>query len=396
MTQDRSTRNDNTGDAPCPAEHPGAAPSASPGAARPFLAWLADQRIQDGILLLGDARPFFHDEAAYTAHHGEDPAPLDAGQGLAALLRATGADMSAPALEIGCGFGYLSLGLAVDNPFPLLLLTDTSPGFLRILGDRLNAHGVAWQAGDDAQATPGMRAPGMSAPDMSAPDMSCTRIPVPDMSGPGAVRLGILSGDAMQEIPDASLSCIAMRATLHHVADVDAFLAQSARVLRPGGHLVFEEPCREALLLMGVLVAQMPELAAARGVEVTPRQLELVDLFRRMVEFYCRQDIDKSTAEDKHLFHPVEIAARCRAHGFDTAVYANTTLASLKYLHGESPLPPTFFHDTTRAYIGEVCRMPELVPLFDATIAASCAYIDACSRGGRGPHYISVFDARRG
>lgn len=386
MTQDCSPRNDSTGGTPRPAASPDATPNTSPHAARPFLDWLAAQRTQDGVLLLGDARPFFHDESAYTAHHGEDPAPFDAGQGLAALLRATDADMSAPALEIGCGFGYLSLGLAKENPFPLLLLTDTSPGFLRILGDRLNAHGVAWRAGDDAHAAPGTSGPNMSGPDMSGPDMS----------GPGTVRLGILSGDAMQEIPDASLSCIAMRATLHHVADVDAFLAQAARVLRPGGHLVFEEPCREALLLMGVLVAQMPELAAARGMEVTPRQLELVDLFRRMVEFYCRQDIDKSTAEDKHLFHPVEIAARCRAHGFDTAVYANTTLASLKYLHGESPLPTTFFHDTTRAYIGEVCRMPELVPLFDATIADACAYIDDCSRGGRGPHYISVFDARRG
>lgn len=385
MTQDCSPRNDSTGGTPRPATSSDARPSASsdasPDTARPFLDWLAAQRTQDGVLLLGDARPFFHDESAYTAHHGDDPAPFDAGQGLAALLRATGADMSAPALEIGCGFGYLSLGLAKENPFPLLLLTDTSPGFLRILGDRLHAHGVAWRADGNAAATPGMPISGMVGS---------------GTPGPGTVRLGILSGDAMQEIPDASLSCIAMRATLHHVADVDAFLAQAARVLRPGGHLVFEEPCREALLMMGVLVAQMPELAAARGVEVTPRQLELVDLFRRMVEFYCRQDIDKSTAEDKHLFHPVEIAARCRAHGFDTAVYANTTLASLKYLHGESPLPPTFFHDTTRAYIGEVCRMPELVPLFDATIADACAYIDACSRGGRGPHYISVFDARRG
>jgi SAM-dependent methyltransferase len=368
MTQGYSTRNDTIGDG-----INGDAPRnrAAPAAARPFLEWLSVQREQDGVLLLGDARPFFHDEAAYTAHHGEDPAPLDTGQGLVALLRATGADMSAPALEIGCGFGYLSLGLAVSNPFPLLLLTDTSPGFLRILGQRLDAHGVGWKTDGNGQAS--------------------SRKPAS-----GAVRLGILSGDAMQEIPDASLSCIAMRATLHHVADVDAFLAQAARVLRPGGRLVFEEPCREALLLMGVLVAQMPELAAARGVEVTPRQLELVDLFRRMVEFYCRQDIDKSTAEDKHLFHPVEIAARCRAHGFDTTVHANTSLASLKYLHGESPLPPTFFHDTTRAYIADVCRMPELAPLFDATIADSCAYIDACSRGGRGPHYICVFDARRG
>ncbi|HCG05123.1 MAG TPA: class I SAM-dependent methyltransferase [Desulfovibrio sp.] len=374
MTQDCPPLNDSTVD--------------TPAAARPFLDWLSSQRTQDGVLLLGDARPFFHDETAYTAACGDDPAPFDAGEGLAALLRATGADTSAPALEIGCGFGYLSLGLARANPFPLLLLTDTSPGFLRILGDRLRAHGMAWEAGQAAEGAPDGKADG-SAGTEGAPDA------VTPENAAGAVRLGILSGDAMQEIPDASLSCITMRATLHHVADVDAFLAQAARVLRPGGHLVFEEPCREALLLMGVLVAQMPELSAARGVQVTPRQLELVDLFRRMVEFYCRQDIDKSTAEDKHLFHPVEIAARCRAHGFDTAVYANTTLASLKYLQAESPLPPTFFHDTTRAYIASVCRMPELAPLFDATIADACAYIDACSRGGRGPHYISVFDARR-
>lgn len=340
-----------------------------PAAAHPFAQWLSAQKSQDGVLLLGDARPFFHDETAYTAHHGEDPAPLDAGQGLVALLRATGADTSAPALEIGCGFGYLSLGLAVDNPFPLLLLTDTSPGFLRILGDRLHAHGVPWEAARNGQA---------------------------HGQHPGeGVRLGILSGDAMQEIPGASLSCIAMRATLHHVADVDAFLAQAARVLRPGGHLVFEEPCREALLMMGVLVAQMPDLAAAHGVAVTPRQRELVDLFRRMVEYYCRQDINKDTAEDKHTFHATEIAALCRARGFATTVYANTTLASLKCRQAESPLPPTFFHDSTRTYIGEVCRMPELVPLFDATIADACAYIDACSRGGRGPHYINVFDARK-
>ncbi|WCB46366.1 glycosyltransferase family 2 protein [Nitratidesulfovibrio vulgaris] len=173
------------------------------------------------------------------------------------------------------------------------------------------------------------------------------------------------------------------------------FRVRGGGAVRPDGHLVFEEPCHEAFLLMGMLVARIPALAAAQGIEVTLGQAELMDLFRRMVEFCCRQGIDKSSAEDKHLFHPVEIAARCRTHGFDTRVYANTTLASLKYLQGESPLPPTFFHDTMRAYIGDVCRMPELVPLFDATVAEDCAYIDACSRGGRGPHYISVFDARK-
>lgn len=44
------------------------------------------------------------------------------------------------------------------------------------------------------------------------------------------------------------------------------------------------------------------------------------------MQFYCRRDIDKSLAEDKHLFRPDELMVSGRALGLELSHYPNRRL----------------------------------------------------------------------
>src|SRR4051812_12757159 len=91
--------------------------------------WLADLPQEDGHFHISRPRRFAHDEAKYDEQYNNQP-NLTVGKGV--LAAAHGADTSAPALEVGCGTGLVSLGIAAHSPYPLTILTDPSPAFLRI------------------------------------------------------------------------------------------------------------------------------------------------------------------------------------------------------------------------------------------------------------------------
>jgi len=80
------------------------------------------------------------DEAKYDEQYNNQP-NLTVGRGVLAAVQ--GADTSAPALEVGCGTGLVSLGLAAHSPYPLTILTDPSPAFLRITQRKMEAAGIS-------------------------------------------------------------------------------------------------------------------------------------------------------------------------------------------------------------------------------------------------------------
>lgn len=154
--------------------------------------WLSGLPVVEGFPAASEVRHFAHDEKAYDERHHVTGDPV-LGLGMLALLGIESIPMTHPILEIGCGTGALSVGLAQDHAAPLLVLSDPSPGFLRLLDRRLRAGGRT----------------------------------------PRNVAYCVLDGQDMDKIPDRSLSVVCLRHTLHHVADVDAFAAQAARVLIP-------------------------------------------------------------------------------------------------------------------------------------------------------------------
>ena len=65
-----------------------------------------------------------HTEEDYNSQYGLTAPEPEEGEGLCALLKTHQVDTRGPALEIGCGSGYLTYGLARHYPGPDLLITD--------------------------------------------------------------------------------------------------------------------------------------------------------------------------------------------------------------------------------------------------------------------------------
>lgn len=318
--------------------------------------WLAGFRQVDGIYQVSPPRPFAHDEAQFDAGLRLDADTESIGNGLLAELRREGFDFALPALEIGCGSGSLSVGLARNGGFSRLILSDPSPGFLAILRRRL--------------ADGGVDAPGL--------------------------RYAMMAGEDVAGLPAESFGLIALRHTVHHILDVEGFLRSAAAALRPGGFLVFEEPCAEALVLMAALCHLLPSVATARGVTSTATQLEQNDRFCRAIEFYSRRDVDKTNAEDKHLLRADEMVELGRRSGFDVRAHGNCSYAGLHFPRPEDRVTADMFSRHFRGYLENVIGFgAEFGELWDRTLSDTAAFVDRCAAGGTGPHYLATFVCRK-
>jgi SAM-dependent methyltransferase len=316
--------------------------------------WLATAPSEQGFVHLSEPRRYAHDESGYDAYYDSDPANLRVGKGLVNLLATRSSDTSGVALEIGCGTGLVSLGLAQASPYPVTVFSDPSPAFLNITRSKIRKHGI-------------------------------------DESG---VVYAVLMGEEIGRIPPGALSLVVLRSTLHHVLDVEGFIAAAASALRPGGVLTFQEPCMEGYVLMGAMAQFLPELARAGGEELSADQRQKVELFSSSMAFYARRDVDKTQAEDKHLFRVDEIMSIAARHGLATEFLPNTVYEAF-----EDPArthPPDAFGPFFRGY-AKFCMAwdDELMALFDRYLAPKCRYVEEASRGGSGPYLHGVFICTR-
>jgi SAM-dependent methyltransferase len=315
--------------------------------------WLAALPTVDGMIAISDARRYAHEEAAYDAQYQNDAANLQVGRGLMKLVADAHGDVSAPALEVGCGTGLLSMGLLAESTYPLTILTDPSTVFLEITRAKAQSSGLSM-------------------------DRAC---------------LAILRAEDIDRLPSRSLSLIALRSTLHHVLDPDAFITHAGRALVPGGILAFQEPCMEGFILMGAMMQFLPTLADAAGVRVTDAQRAKLDLFPAAMTFYARRDVDKSAAEDKHLFRVDEVQRCGFRAGLDVRFHPNTSFdaAAADRPPGQRP-----FLKFMRDY-AKYCMSwdDSLMALFDRFMPPYCTMVQTASGGGSGPYFDGVFIARK-
>jgi ubiquinone/menaquinone biosynthesis C-methylase UbiE len=215
-----------------------------------------------------DVNRRYHDVAAdnYDAKWGISFGEIGRAQVLGKVSKLLGPRPGpfADALEIGAGTGYFTLNLMQDGVIGNATCTDISPGMLATLERNAAELGLA-------------------------------------------VRTECCDAAALP-FDDASFDLVLGHAVLHHLPDLDRAFAEFARVLRPGGTLLFAgEPSRH-----GDRVAALPKQLALR----------IAPAWRRAVRARPAPP-DKATEEDHalegvvdvHAFAPDDLERPARAAG---------------------------------------------------------------------------------
>lgn len=315
-----------------------------------FSTWLAGLRKWHGWLQLSAERAYHHSEEEYNRHYGVTAPDPSEGEGLCRLLSDHKIDTSGPALEIGCGTGFLTHGVARHYPGPHYLITDPSPTFLRLTHDQFPA----------------------------------------DFPGLTQRHYAVLNADDLGQLPDGMFSVIALRSTLHHILNVEAFIADAARALRPGGALVMgSEPVESGHLLMAAVAQSIPNALKAAGIAMEPAWTAKLDEFTSAVQYYCNRDLDKTHAEDKHLFSTHELSALGTRHNLALQFFPTATFRDFA-----PPFVPEF-HCFSRFFLIylEFCMRfePAFMEQIRRHLMPQLTYIDECYRAHRGPAITGVF-----
>ncbi len=257
---------------------------------------LSDYPTQSGIALISAPQAFEGGEELYDQNIGgaQRQDALRCGRGALQLaLRYTGRPI-ATLLEIGAGGGTCSLGLVSglgqgSGETAGALITDTSPAFLQMIRRKLEAAGL------DAPGT----------------------------------RFATLAGEDLGRLPQGSMDAIIIASALHHVGDWRAFLRDAARVLREGGVLVIQEPCREGNLMMGMALDVALSPLWPKSAALDPADARKLQRCRDSIYLLANSQIEK-IGEDKHSFSVHELADAADLAGFSRSIfYANAHFQDL-------------------------------------------------------------------
>jgi 2-polyprenyl-3-methyl-5-hydroxy-6-metoxy-1,4-benzoquinol methylase len=200
----------------------------------------------------------------------------------------------------------------------------------------------------------------------------------------------MLTAEDLGLLPDAIFSLIVLRSTLHHILDVPAFLDACSKKLSEGGLLMFEEPCHDGYLLMGAMNQFLPTVLRSKGIELDAASLESVRMMTAFMQFYARRDLDKSHAEDKHLFRPDElmrIAAEC---GMELEMFPNRTYSQLD--QNAEPCSPDYFFAFYSEYLQYSMSWDEkLVALVREHMSEYFTYFHPLASGNALPYCYGSF-----
>ena len=243
---------------------------------------LSSYPLDGDIRLISPPQQFEGGEEAYDEHIGgaHNADLLRPGLGAWMLASRHAKRPITNLLEIGAGGGTCTLGLIASAAGIPALITDTSPQFLRIVRRKLAAAGV------DA----------------------------------GSVSYATLAGEDLAALPSESYDAIIIASALHHVWDWRASLREAARLLRPGGVMVVQEPCREGNLMMGMALDIVLSPLWPEAARLDPQDADRILRCRDSIYYLSKSSIFKQ-GEDKHSFLPNELAEGADDAGFVRSVF---------------------------------------------------------------------------
>jgi ubiquinone/menaquinone biosynthesis C-methylase UbiE len=231
-----------------------------------------------------DVNTRYHDGAAagYDAKWGIDFGEIGRHQVLQKVRKALGSDLGVfdRALEIGAGTGYFTLNLMQAGVVRSAVCSDISQGMLDTLAGNAERLGLQVDTAiADAEALP---------------------------------------------FEDASFDLVIGHAVLHHLPDLDQAFREFARVLRPGGMLLFAgEPSR-----VGDRIAAYPKRAATRVSPLWRAALRA----RPAQEGWSDGGAENHQLEgsvDVHAFVPSDLTAFAQRAGFqDVDIIGEELLAN--------------------------------------------------------------------
>ena len=322
------------------------------GRSRELEAWFASLPSENGIRFASEPAHFGGDQAgeeAYAAQFAFDE-EMERRMGESLRLALAGADHGAPALEIGAGTGIFSRPLVAGTQYGRYFITDTSPYFLQ--GTRSSIDRL--ELGKD-------------------------------------VRYVVLSGDELHRWPAGTLSLVALRFVLHHVLEWERFIHSASGLLVPGGALVFEEPGADGFLLQAAMADVLRHSPRLRRKMPGGVRRDL-DFFVETTLFYARSDVDKSAAEDKHVFPVYRLIEVCREAQLEPLVYPNQGFdAQLDLAAGRGTFAMDFRHNLAVNFgFGA-----ETLDFFDRHLAPACEDIKDLDPRGGGPVVREVVIAHK-
>jgi ubiquinone/menaquinone biosynthesis C-methylase UbiE len=212
-----------------------------------------------------DVNARYHDVAAghYDSKWGIDFGPVGQDQVIAKVHKALGRSPGhyARALEIGAGTGYFTLNMLRAGVIGAATCSDISPGMLQALQENARRLGLAVETrAADAELLP---------------------------------------------FADESFELVFGHAVLHHIPDLDRAFAEFARVLAPGGTLLFAgEPSR-----YGDHLARVPKRFATAVAPLWRRAIGAAPLRRTQCP---RSEAALEGFVDVHAFAPSQLARAAR------------------------------------------------------------------------------------
>ena len=147
----------------------------------------------------------------------------------------------------------------------------------------------------------------------------------------------------------------------------------------------------EGFVLMGALAQFLPALSANTGAILTDAERSLIDQFTKVMHFYIRRDVDKTKAEDKHVFRVDELMKWASQAGLSLKFFPNVTFEHFAYPPWLRPKPDrfrTFFYD----YLKFCMSFDEkMMQRFDELLGTYCDWIDDLCDAGSPPYLHGVF-----